>query len=91
MVPYNFFNVCSVKYAIGILIGIALDSMDILMLIHLNHKDSICLHLFVLQFLSLVLYSFLSTGLLPPGLGLFLGILFFLLLCQMDFFPDFYF
>ena len=35
--------------------------------------------------------SFLSTGLLPPWLGLFLGTLFFLLLYQMGFFPDFCF
>ena len=33
-----------------------------------------------------VLCSFLSTGLLPPWLGLFLGTLFFLLLYQMGFF-----
>ena len=32
-----------------------------------------------------MLYSFLSTGLLPPWLGWFLGILFFLLLYQMGF------
>ena len=35
-----------------------------------------------------MLYSFLSTGLLPPCLGLFLGTLFFLLLYQMGFFRD---
>ena len=33
-----------------------------------------------------MLCSFLSTGLLPPWLGLFLGTLFFLLLYQMRFF-----
>ena len=44
------------------------------------------------QFLSSVLCSFLSTVLLPPWLGLFLGTLFFLLLYQMVFFPpDFWF
>ena len=37
-------------------------------------------------FLSSVLCSFLSTGLLPPGLSLFLGTLVFLLLSQMGFF-----
>ena len=45
---------------------------------------SICLCL--PSFLSSVLCSFLSTGLLPPWLGLFVGTLFFLLLYQMGFF-----
>ena len=42
-------------------------------------------------FLSSVLYSFLSIGILLPWLGLFLGILFFLLLYQMGFSPWFLF
>ena len=39
------------------------------------------------SFLSSMLYSFLTTGLLPPWLGWFLGTLFFLLLYQRGFFP----
>ena len=50
---------------------------------------SICLCLF--KFLSSVLCSFLSTGLLHPWLGLFLGTLFFLFLYQMGFFSWFLF
>ena len=46
---------------------------------------SICLCL--PSFLSSLLCSFLSTGLLPPRLGLFLGILLLLLLYQMGFSP----
>ena len=45
----------------------------------------------VLIFFFSVFYSFLSTGLLPHWWGLFLGILFFLLLIQMDFFSWFLF
>ena len=80
----------------GTLIGIALNlyialgRMDILMmLILLIHEHGTCFHLFVPASISFfMLYSFLSTGLLPPWLGLFLGILFFLLLCQMRIFPQ---
>ena len=43
------------------------------------------IYLYLLLFLSSVVYSFLSTGLFPPWLGLFLGTLFFLLLYQMGF------
>ena len=50
---------------------------------------SICLCL--PWFLSSVLCSFLSTGLLPCWLGLFLGTLFFLLLYRMGFFSWFLF
>ena len=45
------------------------------------HASIVCVFLN----LSSVLYSFLSTGLLPPWLGFFLGTLFFLLLYQMGF------
>ena len=38
------------------------------------------INLYLPQFLSSVLYSFLSTGLLHPCLNVFLGTLFFLLL-----------
>ena len=87
------------KYVIGILIGVALNlqialgSMDILMmLIFPIHEHNICFHLFV-SFLifSSVLCSFLSTGLLPPWLGLFLGTLFSCCYIKWDFFPDFCF
>ena len=58
-----------------------------MMLILLIHEHGICFHLFVSSVISyLVLGSFLSTGLLPPWLGVFLGILFFLLLYQIGFF-----
>ena len=89
-----------VKYVIGTLIGIALNlyitlsSMAILMMLILPiHEHGTCSYLFLyFLFPFNVLCSFLSTGLLPPWLGLFLGTLFFLLLCQMGFFsPDFCF
>ena len=58
-----------------------------MMLILPIHEHGTCFHLFVSSlFLSSVLCSFLSTGLLPPWLGLFLGILFFFLLYQMGFY-----
>ena len=60
----NFRNICSsfVKHTIGILIGIASDSIDILMMLILPlHEHSMCFHLFVPSSVS---YSFLSTGLL---------------------------
>ena len=60
------------------------------MLILAIHEHGTCFHLFVSSLISLVLYSFLGIGLLPPWLGLFLHTLFFLLLYQMwFFFPDF--
>ena len=40
------------------------------------------IYLYLPQFLSSVFCSFPSTGLLPPWLNLFLGTLFFLLLCK---------
>ena len=77
----------------GTLIGIALNlqialgSMAILMMLILPiHEHGTCFHLFVSSLISSVLCSFLSTGLLPPWLGLFLDTLFFLLLYQMGFF-----
>ena len=82
-----FLNICSnsVKYIIGIWIGItlhlqiALGSMDILMmLILLIHEHSMCFHLLVTSSVSSVFYTFLSIDLSHPGLHLFLGILFFL-------------
>ena len=62
--------------------------MDILMmLIFQSHEHGIySIYLCLPWYLSSVLYSFLSTGLLPPWLGLLLGTLFFLLLYQMGFF-----
>ena len=85
--------VISVKYVMGTLIGIALNlyialgSMDILMILILPiHEHGICFHLFESSLISSVLCSFLSTGILSPWLGLFLGILFFLLLYEMGFF-----
>ena len=57
-----------------------------MMLIRLIHEHGICFHLFVSSLISFsMLCSFLSIGLLLPWLGLFLGILFFLLLFQMGF------
>ena len=86
------------RYAIGILreialnLLIALGRMDILMVLILPiHEHSIWFNLFVsIQFLSSVSYNFLSTGLLPPWLGLFLGILFFFCSnCEWDRFLNF--
>ena len=57
--------------------------MDILMMLILFNPWTryIYFHLFASSLISsLVFYSFLSTGLLPPWLSLFLGTLFFLLL-----------
>ena len=61
---------------------IALGNMDILMMLILPiHEHSIGFHLFASSSVSFsVFYSFLSIGLLPPWLNLFLGTLFFLLL-----------
>ena len=74
------------KYVIGILVGIALSllmvSMHILMMLILPvHEHDICFHLCVSSLITFsVLCIFLSTGLSPPWLGLFLDTLFFLLL-----------
>ena len=64
-----------------------------MMLIIPIHEHGTCFHLFVSSLIfSSLLCSFLSTGLLPLRLGLFLGTWFFLLLYQMGyFFPDFCF
>ena len=66
---------------------IALGSMDILMMLILQSMNMVysSINLYLPQFLSSVLCSFLSTGILPPWLGVFLGTLFFLLLYQMGF------
>ena len=65
--------------------------MAILMMLILPiHQHGSCFLLFVFSlFLSSLLCSFLSTGLLPPWLGLFLGTLFFWLLYQMGLFSWF--
>ena len=77
MAPYKFWNICSssVKYVIGILIGIvlnlqiALGSMDILMMLILPiHEHIMCFHLFVSSSISLFFYDFQSTGFLHPWL-----------------------
>ena len=54
MVPYMFLDYSSsAKYAIGILVGVALTvyialvSMDILMFILFIHEHGVCFHLFV--------------------------------------------
>ena len=82
-----FKNICSssVKYVIGILIGIALNlwislgTIDILMMLILPiHEHDVCFYLFVSFSISSVSYNILSTGLLHPWLGFLLGILFFL-------------
>ena len=52
--------------------------MDILVMLILPiHEHGICFHLFVSSLISSMLCSFLNTGILPPWLGLFLGILFY--------------
>ena len=80
---FKIFCSSSVKNAIGNLIGIALNvqialgSVVILTVLILPiHAICLCL----LLFLSSVSYSFRSTGLSSPQVGLFLGILFFLLI-----------
>ena len=86
----NFKIICSssVKNAIGILIGIALNlyfalgSMVVLTVLILSIQEhGISFHLFVSSSVSVirVLYSLLNTGLLPPWVDIFLGILFFLM------------
>ena len=67
----------SVKYVIGILIGIAMNlyialgRMGILMMLILpTYAPGICFHyLHLLRFLSSVSYNFPSTGLLHPWLN----------------------
>ena len=67
--------------------------MAILMMLILPiHEHATCFHLFVSSLISFFsVCNFLSTGLLPPWLGLFLGTLFFFLLYQMGFFSWFLF
>ena len=85
MIPYKIFeNICSipVKYVIDVLIGtglnlkISLGKVDLLMMLSLLiHEQGLCFHLFVSSLISFFsMCSFLSTGLLPPCLSLFLGI-----------------
>ena len=79
----NFWSICSitVKYAVGILLGIvlnlqiALGSMDILMMLILPiYEHGLCfIYLYLPQFLSSVSHSFPSTGPIPCWLHLFLG------------------
>ena len=95
MVPYKFlkclfsiYEICHGYFNRDCIESInRFGSMSIsIMLILLIHEHGICSHLFVSSLISSVLSSFLSTGLLPPWLGLFQGTLFFLLLYQMGFF-----
>ena len=74
----------SMKYVIGLLIGIALNlyialGMDILMMLILPiHEHGMCFYLFVSSSVSSLSCNFPCTGLLHHWLDLFLGILFFL-------------
>ena len=70
----NFWNICisSVKYAIGVLIGIALNlwialgSKDILMMLILPvHEHGICFHLSVSSLISFLLWFFFHYRLSP--------------------------
>ena len=101
MVPYEFlkrlFYICKICHwyfdRIALNLQIALDRMGILMILILPiYENDICCHLFMSSLISFFPFLyFLSTGLLLPRLGLFLGILFFLLLNQMEFFLNFCF
>ena len=83
----RFFSSKSAKNAIGNLIGIALNlqvtlgAMVILAVLILPIQEyGIPFHLFVLSSVSFIsVYSFQSSGLLFPQVGLFLGIFFFLM------------
>ena len=79
---FHFFK----KNSTGNLIGVALNlkitlvSIVILtLLIHSVQEHGISFHLCHLSIISSTSYSFWNTGLLPPQVDLFFGILFFLL------------
>ena len=59
--------------------------MDILtiLIFPIHEQGYLSIYLYHIQFPSSVSYSFQSTGLSPPWLSLFLGILFFLMQLQM--------
>ena len=77
----KLFILPSVKNAIGILIGIALNLQSVLsrmailtILILPIHEHKLYFHLFIsFLFLSSTFYSFHSISFLPPWLNLFLG------------------
>ena len=65
---------------------VILGNSLIIFIISIISRVCLSIYLCLLQFLSLMFYTFQSTGLMAPQLNLFLGVLFFWCNCKRDYF-----